>query len=118
MLVADALGIGDQIARLPRGYRTQTGEGAAHVLSRSLIQQIAIARALVVPPKVLLFDDANSAIDGDGDRFVKEVLRHMKGLCTLVIVSHRPSILRVADHVYQLSDGRFEAEAMSTETLW
>lgn len=117
MLVADALGIGDQIARLPRGYRTQTGDGAAHILSRSLIQQIAIARALVVPPKVLLFDDANSAIDGEGDRFVKEVLRHLKGRCTLVIVSHRPSVLRIADRVYQLIDGQLDADSISPEAL-
>lgn len=117
MVVAEALGISEQIARLPRGYRTQTGEGAVHFLSRSLIQQIAIARALVVPPKVLLFDDANSAVDGDGDRFLKEALRHLKGRCTLVIVSHRPSVLRIADQVYQLGDGRLEADAISTEAL-
>ncbi|MDF1794593.1 MAG: ATP-binding cassette domain-containing protein [Thalassobaculaceae bacterium] len=117
LVVAAALGIGDQISRLPRGYRTQAGEGASQMLSRSLIQQIAIARALVVPPKILLFDDANSAIDGEGDQFVKDVLWHLKGRCTLVIVSHRPSILRIAERVYQLSEGGLEAEFVSTETL-
>ena len=117
MVVADLLGIGNQISRLPRGYRTQTGEGSAQLLSRSLIQQIAIARALLVPPRVVLFDEANSAVDGAGDQYVKDAFRHLKGHCTLVIVSHRPSLLKIADQVYMLSDGHLDSEAVSTEAL-
>lgn len=117
MLVAEALGIAEPISRMARGFRTQTGEGTAQLLSRSLIQQIAIARALVVPPKIILFDEANSAVDGAGDQYVKDAFRRLKGQCTLIIVSHRPSLLRVADQVYSLADGQLDPDAVLTEAL-
>ena len=117
MLVAEVLGISEAISRMPRGFRTQTGEGTTQLLSRSLIQQIAIARALVVPPKIILFDEANSAVDGAGDQYVKDAFRRLKGQCTLVIVSHRPSLLRVADQVYVLADGQLDQDSVSTEAL-
>jgi ATP-binding cassette subfamily C protein LapB len=61
---------------------------------------------LVNRPRVLLFDEANASMDSRGDTILHSVLKGLKGRCTLVLVSHRPSTLKLADHIYDLVDGR------------
>lgn len=103
--VASLLGLDDLVARMPHGYETKVGNGAADSLPRGIKQRIAIARALMTDPAVLLFDEANSAMDSAGDKVLTEFLAHAKGKRTLILVSHRPSLLRMADEVYDLKDG-------------
>lgn len=92
--------------RLPKGYETLIGQSSAAILPEGIRQRIAIVRALVAEPKVLLFDEANTAMDLEADQCLKQLLASMKGKLTMVIASHRPSILKVAERQFSLEDGR------------
>ena len=81
------------------------GNSADDMLPRGVKQRISIVRALSSQPHVILFDEANTAIDSDGDQRVRQLLARLKTDCALVLVSHRPSLLSLADTVYDLEDG-------------
>lgn len=95
----------DMIIRIPQGYDSKVGDGAYDWLPRGFKQRIAIARALVDDPRIFLFDEANTALDGAGDLILNKFLASLKGKQTLVLVSHRPSILKLCDRIYDLKDG-------------
>lgn len=99
------------VGRLPKGFETRVGQGAIEALPRGLTQRIAIARALVDEPRILLFDAANTALDSSGDEVVRRLIERLKGRTTLVLVSVRPSLLRLADRVCELRGGRLETVA-------
>jgi ATP-binding cassette subfamily C protein LapB len=109
--IARLLGLDDVVARMPLGYDTSVGNGAYDTLPRGIKQRIAIARALMSDPVVLLFDEANAAMDSAGDKVLTEFLEQARGKRTLVLVSHRPSVLRMADAVYDLKNGHLVKRA-------
>jgi len=100
--MARLLGLDHVVAHMPMGYDTQVGDGAGESLPRGIKQRVAIARALVDKPRVLLFDEANTAMDSAGDAMLKDLLERLKGRVTLVLVSQRPSLLELADDVYEI----------------
>lgn len=102
---AEALGLGPLIAAMPLGYDTTVGDGAGETLPRGIRQRIAVARALLSRPQVVLFDEANTAMDGRGDAALRAGLEALKGERTMILVTHRPSLLKLADRVYDLEDG-------------
>ncbi|MEP3244254.1 MAG: ABC transporter transmembrane domain-containing protein [Sneathiella sp.] len=97
------LGLDEAIKRLPNGYDTIVGEGAADSLPGGIRQRIAIARALVCQPEIILFDEANTSLDAAGDEILKNALFRLKGRSTIILVSHRPSLLKIADQGYKIS---------------
>jgi len=105
--VAVKLGLDSVIARLPDGYQSRVGESGADALPGGIRQRIAIAHAIARDPKVLLFDEANSYLDASGDAMLRALLETLKGRTTLVLVSHRPSLLQLADELYEIKDGVF-----------
>lgn len=117
MQVADELGLGDIAAYLPQGYDTRLGGRIADILPRGVVQRIAIARVLACQPRLILFDDANSLLDGDADALLMDAIRRRKGDATLVVVSHRPSTLRVADRHFVLADGRLAESPLAVPPL-
>jgi ATP-binding cassette, subfamily C, bacterial LapB len=107
--MAGLLGLDDVFNQLPEGYETRIGDGAEDKLPRGTRQRIAIARALVDKPRVLLFDEANAFIDGPADARLLEVLMRLRGRVTLVMVTQRPSMLRLSDRIFEIRDaGLFE----------
>lgn len=100
--MARLLGLDNVVAHMPMGYETRVGDGAGENLPRGIKQRVAIARAMVDKPRVLLFDEANTAMDSAGDAMLKTLLERLKGKVTLVLVSSRPSLLNIADRVYQI----------------
>ncbi len=104
---AERLGLNDIIARLPAGYETVVGDGANDGLPGGVKQRITIARALALTPDapVILFDEANSSLDRQSDELLKEVLSTYCGKAAMVLISHRPSILKLADRVLVLDGG-------------
>ncbi len=110
--IARLLGLDDVVARMPFGYDTNVGNGAHDSLPRGIKQRIAIGRALMSDPVVLLFDEANAAMDSAGDKVLTDFLEQAHGKRTLILVSHRPSLLRMADRVYDLTDGKFSEREM------
>ncbi|MEQ8664523.1 MAG: ABC transporter transmembrane domain-containing protein [Rhodospirillales bacterium] len=104
MDMARLLGLDHVVAHMPMGYDTMVGDGAGENLPRGIKQRVAIARAMVDKPRILLFDEANTAMDSKGDAMLKDLLERLKGRVTLVLVSSRPSLLSIADRVYQIED--------------
>jgi ATP-binding cassette subfamily C protein LapB len=103
MEIAHAIGLDDVVATLPQGFETPIADGAADAMPRGIRQRIAIARALTFRPRIILFDEANTAVDGPGDERLRQYLESLKGRSTLVLVTLRPSLLKLADRRFEIS---------------
>ncbi len=102
---AQMSGAEEFIERLPRGYDTFLEEGGAN-LSGGQRQRIAIARALLIDPPVLILDEATSALDAESEAIVNANLKRMSKGRTVLVVSHRLSMLVEADAILVLERGR------------
>ncbi len=98
------LGLDEAIKRMPQGYDTIVGDGATDSLPGGIRQRIAIARALVCQPEIILFDEANTSLDLASDEILKQALQKLKNKSTIILVSHRPSLLKIADYGYKILD--------------
>ena len=99
MMLSEKLGLEENITRLPEGLDTQVGGGSVDTMSAGFRQRIIMVRALIGNIRIVLFDDANAAFDGKNDEKLTQLLREYRGNKTMIIVSHRPSILRLCDRV-------------------
>ncbi|MCJ7725120.1 MAG: ATP-binding cassette domain-containing protein, partial [Acidimicrobiia bacterium] len=104
------------IEELPDGYATRIGERGAS-LSGGQRQRIALARALVRRPRLLIMDDATSAVDPSVEAEILRQLRASDLPSTIVIVAYRPSSIRLADEVVFIDEGRVVAQGSHTELL-
>ncbi|MFH1805023.1 MAG: ABC transporter transmembrane domain-containing protein [Pseudomonadota bacterium] len=104
--ISRRLGLDAIVMRMPEGYDTEVGGQASESMPRGIKQRIAIARALIDYPRIVLFDEANSSLDIAGDNILADVLTELRAHCTLVLVSHRPSLIALADRKYRLIDKR------------
>ncbi len=93
------------IARLPQGYDTVVGEQGL-TLSGGQRQRVALARALITDPRVLILDDATSAIDPRLEAEIHAALREVMRGRTTLIIAHRRSTLHLADRIVVLDGGR------------
>ncbi|MGI9421119.1 MAG: peptidase domain-containing ABC transporter [Geminicoccaceae bacterium] len=101
------LGIEEAVARLAQGYSTRIHAGATDA-SESLLQRVGIARALLKRPKILILDEANNGLDQEGDRHLAELLVHLKGRMTVLLITQRPSLLEAADRKLELVAGQLQ----------
>ncbi|MGB0682093.1 MAG: peptidase domain-containing ABC transporter [Magnetovibrionaceae bacterium] len=102
---ANALGLDEVIAGMPRGLQTRVGDTASEILAGSTQQVIALIRALSSAPQVLLFDEANSAFDQAADEKLRELFEVLRGQMTILMVTGRPSFIRMADRVIEVGHG-------------
>jgi ABC-type multidrug transport system fused ATPase/permease subunit len=104
------------IERLPEGYDTVIGERGI-TLSGGQRQRIAIARALIVDPRVLILDDATASVDATTEALIRAGLREaMEGRTTLII-AHRLSTIALADELVVLDEGGIAARGTHDELL-
>jgi len=106
--VAQLAGAEEFIERLPNGYETMVEEGAVN-FSGGQRQRLAIARALLVDPPILILDEATSALDAESEAIVNANLLRIAQNRTVIIISHRLSALAMADAILVLERGKFYA---------
>jgi ATP-binding cassette subfamily B protein len=104
------------LAQFPQGYDTSVGERGI-TLSGGQKQRAAIARALVIDPKILILDDALSAVDTHTEEEILERLSVVMSQRTTIIVSHRVSTIRGADQIVVLHDGRVAERGTHEELI-
>jgi ATP-binding cassette subfamily C protein len=97
------------VKELPEGIKTVVGERGGK-LSGGQRQRIALARALVRKPEFLILDEATSALDRGSEQAILSTLRNLTPSLTIIVISHSPQILEVADHVISL-EARGTADA-------
>jgi ATP-binding cassette, subfamily B, bacterial len=98
-------GIGDYLDSLPAQYDTLLGERGL-ALSAGQRQRLAIARALLRKPSILVLDEPSAALDPQAEFQLGETLGNLSETCTVLIVTHRPALAAIADQVVLIEKGR------------
>jgi ATP-binding cassette subfamily B protein len=95
----------EEILAMPNGYETLVGEGGGSI-SGGQRQRLAIARALVGKPNLLVLDEPTSALDGQSESSIARTLSELRGQVTVVVISHRPATIDDCDFLLVLDEGR------------
>ena len=110
-------GVHEMILRLPEGYDTVIGSGAV-VLSGGQRQRIGLARAIYDNPVFVVLDEPNSNLDEQGELALLETVEELKQSgTTVVIITHRPNILKVTNKILIMNSGKIERYASTEEIL-
>ncbi|MGC8875919.1 ABC transporter ATP-binding protein [Thermus sp.] len=109
-------GVHEEILAFPKGYETVLGERGI-TLSGGQRQRVALARALAKGPKILILDDALSAVDTETEARILQGLKTVLGRQTTFLISHRTATLRHADWIVVLDGGRIVEEGTHESLL-
>src|SRR6185503_11843430 len=105
MLLALRLAAADGfVSALPRGIETVVGDRGVR-LSGGERQRLALARALLRKPSLLILDEATSALDSENERRIQSAIEELHGDMTILIITHRLSTIRGADTIYLVENG-------------
>ena len=108
--------IHDFIESLEEGYETVIGE-RGYTLSGGQRQRLAIARAIISDPDILILDEATSALDMETERVMQEELDHLRKGRTTIIIAHRLSTIRNADIIFVMDQGKLAEKGTHEELM-
>ena len=106
----------DFILSFPEGYDTMIGERGV-MLSGGQRQRLAIARAFLSDPRILILDDSTSAIDSNTEDEIQRAMRTILAGRTTLLITHRISQIRSADHILLMKNGRLLAQGSHDELI-
>jgi ATP-binding cassette subfamily B protein len=109
-------GAHDFVSGLPHGYDTLIGE-RGYSLSGGQRQRIAIARAILADPRVLILDDATSAVDPTKEHEIRDALAEVMRGRTTIVIAHRPATIALAERVVLVDEGRIVADGTHASLL-
>lgn len=104
------------IAQLPDGYDSAIGERGVG-LSGGQKQRLAIARAILIDPRILILDDSMSAVDAETERLLQAAFREVMRGRTTILIAHRLSTVEHADHIVVLREGRIVEQGTHAQLL-
>ena len=113
---AQLAGAADFVERLPEGYETMLGE-RGFTLSGGQRQRLAIARAILADPQVLILDDATSAVDATKEHEIRAALAEVMAGRTTLVIAHRPATIALADRVAVVDEGCIVDEGTHAELV-
>ncbi|AIK97158.1 peptidase domain-containing ABC transporter [Candidatus Odyssella acanthamoebae] len=101
----EQVGVTEEIHKLPNGIHTRLSDQYQQDYSAGFLQKLNLARALIRDSNVLIFDEPVGNIDFKSDAVFKDTIQNLKGKKTVIIVTHRPSIINLADRILVLNQG-------------
>ncbi|MEG2632472.1 MAG: ATP-binding cassette domain-containing protein, partial [Comamonas sp.] len=114
---ARAVGLHELISTLPQGYDTLVGPGGVR-LSGGQRQRVGLARAFYGDPVYVVLDEPNSSLDDEGDIALSQAIKQASaGGATVVVITHRTSVLNVTNKMLVLRDGQQQAFGPRDEVL-
>jgi len=99
-------GILEDILALPRGFDTQIRDHSKSQLSQSFQQGLCLARAYLRHTSIIMLDEPTNVLDDRADRYLMKALKELKGKCTILMISHRPSHLKMMDSLLLFDQGQ------------
>ena len=100
------IGLNKIISKFPQGLDTPITGAGLNSLPEGVKQKIIIIRSLIGNPNLILFDDANANLDLKNDQILLSLIKQLKGKKTMIIVTHRPTYMRVCDRQYEIQHGQ------------
>jgi ATP-binding cassette subfamily C protein/ATP-binding cassette subfamily C protein LapB len=107
---AAATGLDRLVAALPEGFDTRLGDNSERQVAASLLTRISLTRLLLRRSRIVLMDEPANGLDDDGSAAVARVITTLRGEATIVVVTHRPSHIALADRVFRLTEGQLEEQ--------
>jgi ABC-type bacteriocin/lantibiotic exporter with double-glycine peptidase domain len=105
----DMAGLAADIASLPEGFETRISNSSAEQLPFGFRQRLMLARAMLKPASLVLLDEPGTGMDQAGEEALLRCMAWLRGRATLLVVSHRPGHMRMADRVIYLENGAVTA---------
>ncbi len=102
---AEEAGVLDDILSLPEGFSTRIGANTADHMPPGFLRALSMARAFVNPAQILLLDEPGASLDNESDLRLMKQLKELKGKRTIIMVSHRPTHIRIADRAVLMEQG-------------
>jgi ATP-binding cassette subfamily C protein/ATP-binding cassette subfamily C protein LapB len=109
-VAASITGLDKLAASLPDGFDTRLGDYSAGVVAASLLTRISLTRLLLRRSRIVLMDEPANGLDDDGSAAVEKVIAALRGEATILLVTHRPSHVALADTILRFSEGQVEEQ--------